>query len=188
MADGATTTPQIYAGIGSRATPPAERDRMRAIAANLAREGWILRSGGANGADAAFEEGALAAGGRAEIFLPWAGFNGHPDGIAADRLAIRGEAERIAATFHPGWERLRRPVRALMTRNVHQILGRGLDTPAHMVVCWAPGTRCDLSGRILDVAGGTGQAVRVAYRYGIEVFNLALPEHAERIQAWLERT
>ena len=47
-----------YAGIGARATPAAVLADMETIAAWLARTGWILSSGGADGADSAFAAGA----------------------------------------------------------------------------------------------------------------------------------
>ena len=63
----------IYAGIGARKTPGGVLVLMREVGAILARDGWMLRSGGAEGADSAFEAGAKSAGGAREIFLPWAG-------------------------------------------------------------------------------------------------------------------
>lgn len=69
-----------YAGIGSRETPPDVLADMRLIGAKLALRRFTLRSGGADGADLAFEEvapGRLA--GKAarprEIYVPWKGFN-----------------------------------------------------------------------------------------------------------------
>ncbi|NYZ25158.1 hypothetical protein HND93_36125, partial [Azospirillum sp. ROY-1-1-2] len=65
-----------YAGIGSRETPPAVLEVMAAVGERLAQLGWVLRSGGAVGADQAFERGCDRVGGRKEIFLPWPGFDG----------------------------------------------------------------------------------------------------------------
>lgn len=66
-------TPRFYAGIGSRETPPAILETMRAAARRLRDLGFVLRSGGAAGADTAFAEGAGVC---SEIFLPWPGFRG----------------------------------------------------------------------------------------------------------------
>lgn len=46
-----------YAGIGSRRTPMAAGDVIEELAGVLAERGYLLRSGGASGADAAFEMG-----------------------------------------------------------------------------------------------------------------------------------
>lgn len=86
-----------YAGIGSRKTPPAELARMEAVGAILQRQGWTLRSGGADGADSAFERGADRASredgtaAHKEIYIPWSGrdvarFAG-PDRIGSNMYA-----------------------------------------------------------------------------------------------------
>ena len=64
-----------YAGIGARATPEAVLSDMTVMAGWLARTGWHLSSGGADGADSAFAAGAPA--GQRTIWLPWRGYNGH---------------------------------------------------------------------------------------------------------------
>ena len=48
---------------------------MMAIAGWLARIGWHLATGGADGADTALTGGAPA--GQRTIWLPWRGYNGH---------------------------------------------------------------------------------------------------------------
>jgi len=95
------------------------------------------------------ERGARAAGGR------WPGFSGYKNGRLEHPSA---EAVRVAASLHP--------VRKLIARNGHQVLGAGMDDPVVMVVCWTP-----------DGAetGGTGQAIRPASRLGVPVVNLKRP-------------
>jgi predicted Rossmann fold nucleotide-binding protein DprA/Smf involved in DNA uptake len=44
----------IYAGIGSRETPKEVLKSMTNYAKELSATGWVLRSGGADGADTAF--------------------------------------------------------------------------------------------------------------------------------------
>ena len=65
----------VYAGIGARATPAGVLADMAVMAGWLARTGWNLSSGGADGADSAFAAGAPA--GQRTIWLPWRGYNGH---------------------------------------------------------------------------------------------------------------
>ena len=64
-----------YAGIGSRSTPPEVQLMMTQLAKALSYEGWVLRSGGACGADTAFEIGVPSPCNR-QIFLPSRSFNG----------------------------------------------------------------------------------------------------------------
>ena len=62
-----------YAGIGSRDTPRWVLDCMKKLAYCLSDD-FILRSGGADGADSYFEIGCDKGNGEKEIFLPWRGF------------------------------------------------------------------------------------------------------------------
>lgn len=57
-----------YAGIGSRKTPKNVLDFMFEIGKELALLGYVLRSGGAEGADSAFEKGADSVKGMKEIY------------------------------------------------------------------------------------------------------------------------
>jgi hypothetical protein len=177
-------TPLVYAGIGSRQAPPLQVARIERLAQVLARHGWTLRTGLAEGADQAFYRGAHGGRGRVELYLPWPSFNHealeHRKDVALWEPS--GEARAVAARFHDGWERLSAGARALHARNSHQVLGRDLQTPAGLIICW---TR-DASRNGLDPGtGGTGQALRIAAGYGVPVLNIARPEDAERIRAML---
>lgn len=173
---------RAYAGVGSRETPAEILTLMRSVASRLAVAGWVLRSGAAPGADAAFEAGA---GRDCEIYVPWLGFQDSTSELAIERMPVLAQAEQVAAAHHPAWDRLGRPVRLLMARNVCQVLGPDLASPSAFVLCWAPRPRYDAQGRVCDVAGGTGLAVRLAYARGIPVFHLGLPAHRRRVEAFL---
>jgi hypothetical protein len=185
----AVPTP-AYAGIGSRQTPEPVLAQMRAIAARLATLGYVLRSGAADGADTAFEQGARAAGGRVEVYLPWSRFAqrdpAEPGLIDASSLPCASEAAQIAQAHHPAWEKMRRGAQALHARNAHQILGADLASPVRFVVCWAPDPQVE-EDRVVNVRGGTGLAVRLAHARGIPVFHLGLDAHRARIDAWLAK-
>lgn len=154
-----------YAGIGSRSTPEPVLGIMRRIAERLAARGYTLLSGGAKGADSAFEEGAD----KKEIFLPWPGFNGRQKSPWDRPLS---EAFRVAAAVHPARSKLREPARALMARNSHQVLGADLHSPVDVVVCWTP-DGCETEAQRSQRTGGTGQAIALADRWSIPVVNLA---------------
>lgn len=163
----------IYAGIGSRETPPEVLIVMEQIGAYLAGIGWTLRSGHADGADKAFESGSVAKNGKMEIFLPWDGFNGKCIDDSHHVPFITDELEAIAKAHHPRWDRLTNGAKKMHSRNVCQILGLSLDTPATMVICW---TKDAKSG------GGTGQAIRIAKTNGIPVYDLASASDRLRLQ------
>src|SRR5665213_2210255 len=140
---------RYYAGIGSRDTPLYWCAKMAEEAKELAWKGFILRSGHADGADKAFEEGCdFHDPTLKEIWIPWKGFN---DSVSINLPSP--EAFEMAAAFHPAWSRCGRGARALHARNCHQILGRDLKTPVEFVVCWTKGGK---------LVGGTAQALRIA--------------------------
>lgn len=147
-----------YAGVGSRETPAEIVEIMRRVAGRLSARGLVLRSGGARGADQAFESG-VPAGAAKEIFLPWKGFESHRSTL----YRPPEQAFEIAARFHPRWEQLSPANRKLMARNSQQVLGADLSNPSKFILCWT------VDGK---ATGGTGQAIRVAHGHGIPVFNL----------------
>lgn len=159
---------KYYTGIGSRKVPDDIRIWMRAIGQAAAIKGYILRSGAADGADAAFERGCDDMHGDKDIYLPWRGFNGHHSQLYT--LTSRGR--QMAEDVYKGdWNRLSEMSKKFMTRNCYQVLGRNLDARSDFVVCWTP------DGATTDeersrTTGGTGQAISVASINGIPVFNL----------------
>ena len=173
-----------YAGIGSRETPDEIRLSMAQWATTLASAGFFLNSGGAPGADTVFADATPVR--RRRIFVPWSGFEGHQKGpgvIIPSRAPTWAQALEIASQHHPAWDKLGQGVRALMARNVHQVLGEDLNTPVAFVLCWAKNPKTDSAGRIMNVAGGTGLAVRLAYARGIPVLHLThhQPEEIMRV-------
>ena len=157
---------RCYAGVGSRATPPAVLTIMAGVARRLAERGYTLFSGGAPGADQAFERGATDK----TIFLPWHGFQSRPP-AAHDQDSPGAEAFRVAALLHPSWARLSPAAQKLMARNTHQILGADLRSPVDFCVCWTP-DGCETESERTRATGGTGQAIALASRWRIPVFNL----------------
>lgn len=149
---------KIYSGIGSRETPSAILLDMMKIATHLEGIGWMLRSGGANGADTAFANGCA----NRMIYLPWKGYNGLQLGYQT-KVGVSAEAIEIAKKFHPAWDKLTRGGQALHARNAYILLGEKLDSPSDLVICWTPGGK---------ITGGTGQALRMAQAYNVPVINL----------------
>lgn len=159
-----------YTGIGSRTTPASVLEHMQSIAADLTRKEYILRSGGAAGADTAFERGCDSVNSQAkQIYLPWKNFNNNKSPL----FDIPRGAFTIASEIHPAWSSLSHPVRRLHARNVLQVLGMDLQTPTAFVICWTP------SGQEI---GGTRTAIKLAHEHAIRVVNLALEEFHEIIQ------
>lgn len=161
-----------YTGVGSRDTPVPILELMAKIGLALAVEGYTLRSGGADGADTAFEYGAMSGGNRGDIYLPWRRFNDNPSMAYGIQNAA---ATKIAARIHPAWFACSRGARALHTRNVYQVLSYDLKTPSDFLVCWTKDGK--------DV-GGTRTAIVLAREWSIPVWNLANERERELIESW----
>lgn len=187
---------KYYTGVGSRETPAPIFEMMVELGSKLASKGWTLRSGGAKGADAAFEQGMFQCVGEgpyswtpAEIYLPWSGYEDHFKkshgglNILPSDILLSDEriAEGMAMAIHPNWGACSQGARKMHTRNVHQVLGRTLDKPSKMLVAW---TKMDAKG---NPKGGTATAIRLAIQNGVEVFNLNKPEDFERVETWMKK-
>ena len=157
-------TTKFYTGIGSRKTPKDILEFMTKQAKLLQYHGYTLRSGGANGADTAFETGIN----NKDIYLPWQHFNNN---LSTEYTELCKGAFDIAAVTHPYWSSLSGVVKKLMARNVYQVLGKDLNSPSEFVLCWTP-DGCESSKEYNKHTGGTGLAISVACNYGIPVYNL----------------
>ena len=168
----------FYTGIGSRKTPFIIQQYMSDLAARLSLRGWVLRSGGAPGADTAFELYAR----EKEIYLPWKRFNRNLSPLCE----VSKEAIEESLKFHPTADILSDGVRKIMGRNLYQILGQDLQTPSRFVVCWTPFSTEDAFNPRKRI-GGTGQALRIARHHTVPIYNLREEGVADRLLADLRK-
>jgi hypothetical protein len=162
---------KYYTGCGSRTTPKAILSKMEEIALRLCCAGYVLRSGGADGADTAFEKGVdsvINIKGSSlpppkRIYLPWKEFGNRRDNQAGDVYKIDIKALAAAARIHPAWDRLIPSHKRLHARNIHQVLGDNLKSPSRFLICWTE------NGQLI---GGTRTAIVCAKAYKIPVYNL----------------
>ena len=166
-----TEDTKFFAGIGARKTPEQVLKTMKDVAKILSKQGFVLRSGGADGADSAFEAGVDEVDStKKEIFLPWDGFDPKRDGnkrYANGTTVFADEASPrhidLARKYHPKFDEMGRGAQSLHARNGSQMFGRHLDHRTDVVVCYTERG---------EVKGGTGQALRIAGDAGIPIVNL----------------
>lgn len=173
----------FYTGVGSRRTPETIQYLMANAAVCLGSSGFILRSGGADGADAAFEHGVRHGQLSAEIYRP---INSRRElgWITQYPQDLWDKAMSMAASSHPAWDRCSPYARALHARNAFQVMGQDLQSPSDFMLCWTPDgatTRQDTS----VATGGTGTAIRIACMNQVRVFNLQRHDHYERVLEWV---
>lgn len=166
---------KAYAGIGAREIPIALDLEFIKIGRHLAQDkGLVLRSGGAEGADTAFENGCDDGSGQKEIFLPWKGFNHNKSTfILPDPIPL--EIVKIARNIYPRWDSVSEPVRRLHARNVMQILGWDLNDQSAFVVCYTERPYNDPAA-----IGGTMFGIELATQRSIPVYNFYVRGDRER--------
>jgi hypothetical protein len=118
---------------------------MEIIAADLASWGYRCRSGGARGADRAFERG-------------------DPNALVLRPEDVTPAAIAEASRHHARWDLCDDRARRLHGRNAMIMLGEDLSTHAEFGICWTwPG----------NTRGGTVLGIRICEAHGIAVYNLA---------------
>jgi hypothetical protein len=170
---------KYYAGVGSRETPSDIQKIMTQVASILEKHGYILRSGGADGADLAFENGVVNKENK-EIYLPYRGFNGSTSDLVLDELSNGPLCYAFKDYFHPYPPALKwKKSKQLMSRNTYQVLGKDLHTFSDVVICWTEGGNPN--------KGGTAQALRLAKFFDIDIINLGHPEGREKLKQFLNK-
>lgn len=152
----------IFAGIGSRETPQTVRLQMIEVAKQLRERGWWLRSGGAAGADRAFQRPYGTE--QCEIFY------------ASDAPSHQSWFPH-AQKYHPAWGKLHPYHKELHARNSPIVLGARLDMPVDFILCWTKDG---------GATGGTGQALRIAADLKIPVFNMFFGSWRDQLHAWIK--
>lgn len=168
----------IFSGVGSRNIPHALQAEIGNLSYLLGKEGFKLRSGAAPGADTAFEAGMNLAGAPSRIYLPWAGFNNsyrfkephltNPSILEAVRnpppttsFIDTASPEAFLLARARGILNGQSARDALMSRNMHQVLGTNLQQPSSFMLA-APSSS----------ASGTRHAMELAADLNIPTFNL----------------
>lgn len=189
-----------YAGIGSRETSIDIQKEMYKIAKELESIGYVGQSGGAIGADKAFEganqpwekeDGTVA--GTKEFtksksnVTKWAKYSDGKN-IASKFVVFKSsdsndKVRNIAKEIHPKKQELsEKDGLDLHARNTFQVFGKNLDTPVDFVLFYAQEQKDSIRPK-----GGTGQAVEMARLKGIPTINMADKNWREQLDNVLNK-
>lgn len=189
-----------YAGIGSRETSIDIQKEMYKIAKELESLGYVGQSGGAIGADKAFEganqpwekeDGTVA--GTKEFtrsksnVTKWAKYSDGKN-IASKFVVFKSsdsndKVRNIAKEIHPKKQKLsEKDGLDLHARNTFQVFGKNLDTPVDFVLFYAQEQKDSIRPK-----GGTGQAVEMARLKGIPTINMADKNWREQLDNVLNK-
>lgn len=157
-----------YAGIGARKTPEEILMLMRRLATIFGKKGYKLRSGGALGADKAFEMGAK--GQPCDVFT----VRDVPD----DPNFWAYDMAKSCLLPQLKWDTFKPYVQKLFARNMMIILGPKGDDPVDRVFCWTPTLDYE------NAFGGTPHSLRCAARSGIPIHNLYDQDVLEKVEGF----
>ena len=151
---------EYYAGIGSRKIEKDIEDFMAKFANVIENTSIVLRSGGAEGSDKAFEKGVEKKANKNIFYAE-----------DADLMSYFA-----AYLFHPAPYILSKNeyAKKLMARNTFQVLGdlsSDVIEPSLFVMCWTK-DGVETHKQRTKETGGTGQAISIADVFGIPVINL----------------
>ncbi len=191
---------KYYTGVGSRETPLYIMYMMAQLAQIFEKKGWILRSGCAIGADAAFEDSLVQPEISTEIYVPNNGFARKMNTIHKNYYIIPKEingtgfdskyreAMRILMdeNMHKAWKNCKEYVLDLHNRNMFQALGKDLQTPSNFLICYTNNREKKYEDTDINT-GGTATAINVASKKGIPVFNLSVNEDFMRLSTFISK-
>ena len=154
-----------YTGVGSRDTPPEFLALIKQYAKILDKKGFTLRSGGARGADSAFE----SVSNNKEIYFP--SNNSKIDNntyfFSESKL---NEWKYMLDYYYLGPRIKKEYTKNLHARNIAQVLGFDVDSPSFFLICYTPDGLENLN--YTPNSGGTRTAIFVAYKHNIPIFNI----------------
>jgi hypothetical protein len=82
------------------------------------------------------------------------------------------QAFQIASSIHPYWHAISKISKILIARNTYQVLGKHLDTPTDVIVCYTSDGCEHHNTYNPSRTGGTGVAIALASKLNIPVYNL----------------
>lgn len=173
---------KAYVGIGNNDAPPEILQKMSLLSATLAAKGWTLRhTGDKDGAAVAFEQGA---GGQAEAYIAWKGFNDRQSEFIPPRN-VHPEVITLMKQYIPTFDNIKPGAHKVISRAVYAIIGKDLRSPAQFVVCWSA-DGAESAGEKTAKTGFMGMPIALASNLKMPVFNLQKPDAMERLNRFLE--
>lgn len=183
----------IYTGIGSRETPKDILWTMTRIGEGMAKRGHTLRSGRAEGADKAFENGFFLYQKQKQFYYKPSKADAElyvPQGTYLDNKVISLDSlpplrlqriSKMVKHIHPNPDALTDYAMKLHMRNILQVMGTDLNTPTDFVIYWA---KTDKNG---IPQGGTRTAVVMAHQRNIPTINMADKDWNDQFKAILSK-
>lgn len=106
---------------------------------------------------------------KAESYLPWKKFNEDVTSVIP-RPSLT--AYQHAAFYHKAFKKLPNPVRAIISKDIHVILGKECDSPIEFLICFSNDGADSIKSTNFKTTGPLSFPIAVCEQMGIPVFNL----------------
>lgn len=138
---------------------------------------FTVRVGGNKDIDEYFEEHMKLK----EVHLPWRNFNEKQSKFTFNSP----QANHIAKTFFPAYEKVPDSVKAFLARNVRLVVGNTLKSPILFLITWSPDGAENATETSMKT-GNVGHLINVASALRVPIFNLAKPTTRQRLTTYLK--
>lgn len=166
-----TTNMKYATFVGSRKAPDAVIKECSKMVSEYVKRGYKVRSGNAEGFDQSLKD--VGENDR-EIYLPYKDFGPKLKGknvyIPDIEFNNYDKAVALVNKLHPN-KQLKEWQMKYLARDVYQVLGKDLNTPSELVICWTE-DGADNIEMLTSKTGGTAMAIRIAEYYHIPVINI----------------
>ena len=164
---------KYFTGIGSSVTPKEICSLMSLIGKKLDERGWILRSGGAIGADLAFEKFV-----KNKYIYTVKNFDFSESNYSFCKTELSSVWDKKL-----NFDDYNSYCQILLMRDINQVLGSVKTSTEHskFLIAWTKSENYNDSS-----IGGSRIAIRCALKYGIKVYNLVNKATLEMIKKRLE--
>lgn len=174
---------EFFTGVGARITPDLVCLLMRRFSQLQRRR---ARSGGANGADEAFETNWDPV-----IYLPQRGFRGKGGVWRYTDAQLAFADKQVELAYPHDFSAVNEFTRDCFRRNVWEVIGLCDSVkdakPSDFLLCWTPDGALGIDDYDRDMTGGTGIAINIASLYSVKVYNLKRINHVKKITAWCDK-
>jgi len=166
---------------GENGIPTETGDKLAGITKVMAKEGILLRYNGDN--DPVYNKILDTDLSKVEMYLPWKKFNTN----FTPKMAKPVEAAyHHAAYYHKAFKKLPNPVRTMLARDVHVLLGESCVNPIRFLVCYSSDGAETLKQINFKTTGNISFSISICDMLNIPVFNLGNKDAVSRLVEYVK--
>ena len=171
----------ILAFKGESGIPPEIATKLADISKVLMKQGIFFRYNGDN--DPLYNKILDTDLSKVEMYIPWKKFN---TSFAAKMTKPVELAYHHAAYYHKAFKKLPNPVRAMLARDIHILLGESCTSPIKLLVCYSSDGAETIKQVDFKTTGNISFSISICDMLGIPVFNLGTKDAVTRLVEYVK--